>query len=86
MSQTSKKLLLQRLRQKLQALGFVPSDDFLDYETPTLCSLCQKVECICTNLNCICDFEASKCIWPNGPRCYCLQCENLTKECKCKTS
>lgn len=61
------------------------SPENTNWDDPTVCALCGKVDCICTIQKCKCKKDATKCKWPSD-NCPCLSCDKLIKNCKCKSN
>jgi len=58
------------------------SPENISFDDPTVCALCQKVDCICTVQVCPCQRKATHCKWPSES-CPCPMCDKLMVNCKC---
>jgi len=54
----------------------------IDWNDPTVCVLCRKIDCICTVQLCECGKKADNCVWSND-YCPCPKCLEINKDCKC---
>jgi len=75
--------------QQVNPPSFDPSKTLYDWspentnwDDPTVCALCGKVDCICTIQKCPCNILATECKWPTD-NCPCPMCLNIAKHCKC---
>lgn len=57
--------------------------EMIDWNDPTACVLCRRVDCICTIQKCPCDNHSDNCTWPDK-KCICQNCLELIELCKCK--
>jgi len=64
-------------------IEFIP--EIVDWNDPTVCVLCRKIDCICTIQKCLCNISADKCNWPVN-NCPCSNCLEILSKCKCNMS
>ena len=58
------------------------SPENIDWDDPTVCALCRKVDCICTVQECPCGRKSTHCKWPSE-MCPCPICGKLMSKCEC---
>lgn len=58
------------------------SPENTNWDDPTVCALCGKVDCICTLQRCPCGKYVTYCEWPSQA-CPCPLCEKFKPECEC---
>lgn len=59
---------------------------YIDPDDKTICALCgESTPCGCYDeYYCSCGIKNRECDWPDGPRCPCLECDELLANCTCR--